>query len=351
MTTATFSSSHRRDRARAVRSRVAAAIMVVLVADGVRSAAARAEQPDDPRGKAIELLKKGSALRKLQTKPSNEEALDLFKRAFAIAPLPEALAQIGMAERALGRWTDAEEHLQEALAKGSTDAWIIANRPALEKGIASAQANVGILVVEGTPAGAQVWVNGAQAGQLPRAEVRVNQGEVMLQVLAPNYSNYQPASKPVIHGGERVSLRVELIDQRVAEIATSGSPGGFPGLPPPPAPQRSLLDSQSFGPASATFFTPMRLVGMGAMVAGLGAIANGARLLASREAGCAEAGPSGFGCLTLTDPPSATPGTLWIGGGLVGVIAGAGLMIFSPVGQQRVTASIGPKNIVIGGTW
>jgi hypothetical protein len=346
MTKATSSSIHLRSSSRAPRAAVAIGLVLGILNAGAGVGFAQ-KAPD--RAAALKLLQDGNALRKLQTQKNNEKALDLFKQAYAIAPLPEALAQIGLAERALERWTDAEEHLQEAVEKGKSDEWIIANRPALEKGITSVRTNIGLLVVEGTPAGAQVWVNGVVKGQLPRAEVRVNQGEVMLLVLAPGYSNYQPANKPVVHGGEKVSMRVELIDQRVAEIATSAGPGGIPSLPPPPDPQRSLLDSQS--PAPASFFTPVRLVGIGAAVAGLVAIGNGVRLLASRESGCAAAGPSGFDCVVENVPPSATPGKLWIGGGLVGFLTGAGLVIFSPAGQPRMTASIGPKNIVIGGTW
>ena len=52
-----------------------------------------------------------------------EGALRLYQRAHAVSPSPRSLAQMGLAEGALGRWGDADEHLSLAL-ESEDDPWI-----------------------------------------------------------------------------------------------------------------------------------------------------------------------------------------------------------------------------------
>ncbi|MBK8695071.1 MAG: hypothetical protein IPN17_23025 [Deltaproteobacteria bacterium] len=60
----------------------------------------------------------------------DEEALAHFTRAYGQTRSPVAQAQMGLAEQALGRWVEAEEHVRRSL-EAATDPWILRNREAL----------------------------------------------------------------------------------------------------------------------------------------------------------------------------------------------------------------------------
>src|SRR4051812_13274321 len=68
----------------------------------------------------------------LREQNNDEQALIEFQQAFAAGNSARAQAQMGMAEQALGRWLDAEEHLRAALAS-TTDRWIAHNRAGLQQ--------------------------------------------------------------------------------------------------------------------------------------------------------------------------------------------------------------------------
>jgi len=80
--------------------------------------------PPQARAEDVEsLIKKGTELRRVHR---DREALAEFRKAAAIEETPRVLAQIALAEQALGIWVDAEAHLKKALAAES-DAWIRKN--------------------------------------------------------------------------------------------------------------------------------------------------------------------------------------------------------------------------------
>src|SRR5579859_3177458 len=66
----------------------------------------------------------------LRRKHMDVEALADFRRAYAIAPTPRALAQIALAEAALSRWVPAETDLLRAIA--AEDEWIDRQRGVLQ---------------------------------------------------------------------------------------------------------------------------------------------------------------------------------------------------------------------------
>src|SRR5947209_3601580 len=68
-------------------------------------------------------IRRGVDLRK---QGRDMDALEEFRKAYAAARSPRALAQIALAEQALGRWVDAESDLDQALASKS-DPWIRKN--------------------------------------------------------------------------------------------------------------------------------------------------------------------------------------------------------------------------------
>jgi hypothetical protein len=187
------------------------------------TARAHAQLPD-----AETLYKDGVALRRER---HDAEALAAFRRAYSIQPAPRTLAQIGLAEQALGQWVDAEADLQRVLqAKG--DAWIDRNRAVLATGLADIQRHLGDLDVQADVPGAELWVNGARVAVLPLSRsLRVETGSVLLEVRARGYAAARRTTfvEPGESAREDVHL-VPLVVQAPAEepapIAAPRSVGG-----------------------------------------------------------------------------------------------------------------------------
>src|SRR5262249_14834291 len=93
------------------------------------------------------------------------DALERFQAAYALSQAPRALAQIGLAEQALGRWVDAELHLTAALAADG-DSWIDQHRTSLSEALRFVGEHLATLDVVGPP-GAEVRVDGRVVGTLP----------------------------------------------------------------------------------------------------------------------------------------------------------------------------------------
>lgn len=94
----------------------------------------------------------------------DQAALEEFQKAYSLTKSGRSLAQIGLAEQALGRWVDAEAHLEQALSSDTT--WIRKNTPALHKALVAIRPHVGILDIVGPP-GAEARINGLIMGTLP----------------------------------------------------------------------------------------------------------------------------------------------------------------------------------------
>lgn len=142
-------------------ARLAAFVLVVALL--TVPAPARAEDADA-------LIKQGVELRRAG---KDEAALEQFRRAYDLAPTPRALAQMGLAEQALGRWIDGEAHLTKAL-EGAQESWIAKYRETLEGSRAEIAKHVGSLAVTGGPDGAELRVDGQPVGTLPCAERAVS---------------------------------------------------------------------------------------------------------------------------------------------------------------------------------
>lgn len=116
------------------------------------------------------------------------EALAVFRRAYDQSRGPRALAQMALAEQALGRWVEAEAHLLTALA--ATDPWIARSRATLEAALAVIGHHLGGLWIDGTVSGAEIYVEGQRVATLPMAgAARVVAGSVSVEVRAPGYES------------------------------------------------------------------------------------------------------------------------------------------------------------------
>lgn len=155
-------------------------VIVLVLAFLVGSGPALAGDGDEAEAAIV----RGVELRKLG---KDEDALREFQRAFALAPSARALAQMGLASQALGRWVAAEVDLLRAL-KEKDDPWIERNRAPLEQALATVRRHLGSLEVETNAANAELWLNAEKAAELPlRAPLRVVAGTVVVEVRAPGH--------------------------------------------------------------------------------------------------------------------------------------------------------------------
>jgi hypothetical protein len=213
-----------------ITTRRAFTVLVALCACAATAGIARADDSAEACVKrGVELRRAGRDL----------EALEQFQRAYAMAPSPHVLAQLGLAEQALGRWPDAEAHVAGALAK--PDAWVTKNRAALEESLQVIRPHLGSLEVLGSPEGAEVVVDGRVVGKLPLPQpVRVNAGTVAVEVRAHGYLTI--ARSLAVAAGELTRESVTLLAQPSrGEVMEGGpEPKPTPTLPPPPPPLRQL---------------------------------------------------------------------------------------------------------------
>src|SRR5438552_4135145 len=140
------------------------AAALALGALGGRALGAPASEPD-----ADAYIKRGVAMRRQHTPSGDAAAVQDFRRAYELVPNGRSAAQLGMAERQLKLWVEADKHLSEAL-RDRTDAWVRQNRPAIEVQLQTVARHVGRVVVGGEPTGADVFLNGQSVGIVPLRE-------------------------------------------------------------------------------------------------------------------------------------------------------------------------------------
>jgi hypothetical protein len=177
------------------------------------------------------LVKHGIELRK---KGQDREALAEFQKALAIQSSPKVLAQVGLAEYALGLWVSADEHLADAL-KQDTDPWIKRNKAALTEAAAGVAGRLSTVEVWGDPAGADVTINGKVVGKLPSPPAaRVVAGPVSVVVRA---AGYQELTRTLQAGpGELVRENVQMvaIPAPVPHLTSAPEPTRGPVVDPRP---------------------------------------------------------------------------------------------------------------------
>lgn len=162
--------------------------------------------PESGRGDAETLVKEGIELRRLG---NDDGALKKFEAAFALEQTPRNAAQLGLCEQALGRWAAAERHLSLAI-QAHSDPWVAKYRKVLRDSLEAAKEHVARVEFVGGPQGAQVLVNGEDAGTLPMSEpFKTGAGRVHLVVTAPGYDRW--TSTLSLPGGHYQRVVVEMI--------------------------------------------------------------------------------------------------------------------------------------------
>ena len=130
------------------------------------------------------LAEEGLALRE---QGKDDAALAKFQEAYRIEPGPRVLAQIALAEQALGHWVDAENHLKSALL-ASSDPWIAQHREQLEQVLSVIANELGSLEIRCNVVGAQVRVAGRPVGQTPLpSHLRVAESVLSIELSAAGY--------------------------------------------------------------------------------------------------------------------------------------------------------------------
>ncbi len=212
------------------------------------------------------IFKKGTELRR---EGRDAEALVEFQRAARIQDSPRAIAQVALAEQAMGLWIDAHTHLQRALEHGS-DSWIQKNRPALDGARDTIRSHLCHVEAWGSPVGAEILIDGKRAGNLPTISTWVLGGEVSFQVKANGHVELRKVLKVPDGGHVREHVDLRLLDASLA-MADSGTGGPAVGAGPPSLVAKPIEPPQATEGVDAPMYRRWwlwTLIGVGVVAAG-----------------------------------------------------------------------------------
>lgn len=159
-----------------------------------------------------ELIDDGIRLRR---EHRDAEALQQFQRAQEMAPSPRTLAQVALAEQALGQWDEAERDLGEAL-EARDDPWIAGHADVFRTTLDFIRQHLGTISVDANVDGAELWMDGSLVGKLPISKMRVAARTAQLELRA---TGYQTVVRPMeLAASESLTLRVEFVKPAAAAI-------------------------------------------------------------------------------------------------------------------------------------
>jgi hypothetical protein len=218
------------------------AVIAALIASASVAVPARAAE------NAEHLIKKGLELRK---RGDDLGALPLFEEAYRLSPTPRAAAQRAFCAQALGRWTQVEGDLTEAL-KSPDDPWVQKNRAAIDESLRAAKAKVAVIEIVGEPPGSDVLVNGKVVGRLPLSgPVRIEAGEIDVELRA---AGHHPAIRSLhVEGGQyqRIAVRAD------ADVPAPAPAPTVPSAAAPSSPNVSVYVTQPSGTVTARAAEPV----------------------------------------------------------------------------------------------
>lgn len=157
-----------------------------------------------------------------------EAALDAFLRANSFEPSPVYEGQIGLANKALRRWLEAEAYLERALSQ-STHPWIRRHRKILESELIEVESHIAELVLVGGTAGATVTIEDKEVGILPlHSPLRLPEGRVWV-----GFARSHVAKHVMLHltRGETLTFRVPEIPDLQKKESNLAPAVGAPQLP------------------------------------------------------------------------------------------------------------------------
>lgn len=224
------------------------------------------------------LLRQGIDLRKAN---DDRGALAAFEKAFTLAGSPEALAQMALAEQALGHWVEAHEHMRQAL-EDTDQPWIAGHRATLEAALREMASRLGTLELSCNVDGALVRVDGRVLGKTPLdGPAYLLAGQSVIQVLAPGY--FDVTRQVYVDAGALSRLDVSLTPTEAGSAAPSSDSGDSagpradsqlaPALPQSTAPGAA----HGAGEASAKDFLMYGSLGVAALGLSIGVAGYGLR--------------------------------------------------------------------------
>jgi tetratricopeptide (TPR) repeat protein len=225
--------------------------------------------PSNSAAASEQLVLKGVELRKQR---KHLEAYDYFRRAFDISPTARPAAQLGLVEYQLGRWVDSEIHLEQAL-RAAGDPWIRKNRETIQQALDTVRSHIAYIEIKGTPAGADVSVNGRKVGKLP-LEGLVKAGDGYAEVLV-GAAGYAPVRQSLnLQAQLTQQFFVTLEPQTPAisggRLSSAGGRGAAESSLSSPRPPEGQANDLSSGSAS------LRVAALVAAAVGVAAIGYGA---------------------------------------------------------------------------
>ena len=206
----------------------------------------------DSAADADALIQKGIELRKAG---QDRQALAEFERAFSLYGSVRALAQMALAEQALGLWREAHEHLQQALPR-MDDPWIAEHRSTLEAAAHEIASQLGSLEISCNVAGAEVRLNGVVLGLTPLSSpVPLVAGANVIVVSKPGF--FEIARQVNIDAGRLSRLNVVLTSSPEPSLAPARAAEPLPSrvlAAPQPSAAAALEAGAGASPARDIFF-------------------------------------------------------------------------------------------------
>ena len=311
------------------------------------------EAPEFARGEA------------LRAEHRDAEALALFEELYARTHEPRALAQVGLAEAALGRWLDAEAHLIEALT-ALRDPWVMHNRMSLLATLESMRSHVGVLVVDSDVETAEVWIDGRRAGPVG-APVHVLAGAVRFEVRAEGRATITRSLDVAPNTTARADVRFNSDD--VASVTNVGpsterdpqseqgasNASGASNVVVSVAPPTTASVTNSSGSTQRSLGWAGVGTGAALIVGGVAAwfLASAATDAYNNDASC-----PGVGAPTQSDACTSTQRTAetlepiaWIAGGVGLALVVTGSVLVATSGDRRAASRVTRQCAPVLGPW
>lgn len=211
---------------------------------GAESATAPEQKPAQNMDAGSRLIEQGIAQRKAG---NDRAALQSFQRAFELSGSPRALAQLALAEQAMGRWLDAHEHLATALNRD--DPWILERSAELRAALDAIRSELAALEVSCNVEGASVYVDGRWLGRTPSSDpFRIVAGQSVIQVTAPGY--FSIARHVQVDAGGLARIDVTLTPEPPPRVASEPPAAPTSSIPErPTGPLRARADATAAQPS------------------------------------------------------------------------------------------------------
>jgi len=212
----------------------------LLLSTGV--AHAQSTCPQQARADTLEA--EGLTLREAHR---DAEALQRFEGSWALCHGPRAMVRRGLAEWALGRWLDAEEHIVDGLSHRD-DAWVTGNQETITRSVLPVvRRNLGSIELSGAEGRGEVWIGNRRVSDWPMTgPARVLAGENVVMVRAAGFEPWRRVVMVPAGGLARES--VDLVAMAVAvAVVTEPTPAPRPVVPPTPHREPALVPATTSG--------------------------------------------------------------------------------------------------------